>query len=185
MTEERGHWAWYASDGGEVYRVGPCASRDEVIAEATDEELGGAWWRLRGPDGLLRDGFFATADEAIDSHDGGEDLEPVMAVSFEICEAENPPLLLSDWFPDADWLLDHAEDQVADSDRVASECDEPPYFEGITPAQKADLEQSIKAAVNQWQDRHGLVFKVRTFAQMRNEETVTVILPPKDPAPGG
>lgn len=160
MDKENKHWAWWASDGGEVYRVGPYASRKEVIKQAIAEELG--WHEV--PQEPSAEGAALTP--------------PVLRLSFQICEAENPPLRLSDWLPDADYLLDHAEDQVADSDRVASECDEPPYFEGITPAQRADLEQSIKAAVNQWQERHGLVFTVRTFADMRNEETVTVILPP-------
>lgn len=37
-TTER--WAWWASSDGEFYRIGPCATRAEVIAEAVSDEVG-------------------------------------------------------------------------------------------------------------------------------------------------
>ncbi len=40
QTISRGDWGWYASADEEHYTVGPFATREDVIAEAKDEELG-------------------------------------------------------------------------------------------------------------------------------------------------
>lgn len=92
-------WAWWAGrDEDGIMTVGPCASREEVIAEAVGE------------------GSFE------DDGDGDGPLH-----SFHICEALQRPLRLADWI-DADRTLERAEESLADSDRVSCEHDDGPWF---------------------------------------------------------
>lgn len=48
MGEDRKDWPWWASDNGEMFGVGPCATREEAIAEAVFNEIGA------GDDGSYR-----------------------------------------------------------------------------------------------------------------------------------
>ena len=93
-------------------------------------------------------------------------------IGVHVCEARKDPLRLANWIMEVDELLEHAEESVADSDR-ASEYDDPPFFD-CTKDQKADLEQRIKAACDDWQTAHGLVFKTWTFSSSRNHEHIVV-----------
>lgn len=93
-------------------------------------------------------------------------------LGVHVCEARKDPLRLCDWIGDADELLERAEESLGDSDR-ASEHDDPPYFD-CTKDQQADLENRIKAACNDWQTAHGLVFTTWTFSASRNHEYVVV-----------
>lgn len=72
--DPKSYWGWYAGANEEWCTIGPCSSRDEVIAEATDEVLGefqdGDTWKL----------------------------------GFHICEANKPPLRLADWIGADDLL---------------------------------------------------------------------------------
>jgi len=77
-------------------------------------------------------------------------------------------------------MLETAEDNIADSDRVNYEYgDEGPFF-GCTPEQERDLEERIKRACDEWQEEHGLVFKSNTFSASRNREYVVVAHPNHD-----
>ena len=93
--------------------------------------------------------------------------------AFDICEAKQDPLKVSDWI-DADRILEWAEEQVGDSDRICFEFDEPPYFP-VKPEQEKDLTERIKRACDEWQAAHGLVFKVSTFSAARSHETIPEI----------
>lgn len=72
--EPKSYWGWWAGANEEWCTIGPCSSRDQVIAEATDEVLGefqdGDTWKL----------------------------------GFHICEANKPPLRLADWIGADDLL---------------------------------------------------------------------------------
>jgi hypothetical protein len=90
--------------------------------------------------------------------------------AFDICEAKQDPLKVSDWI-DADRMLEWAEEQVEDSERVCWEFDDPPYFP-VKPDQEKDLVERIKRACDEWQEAHCLVFTVSTFSAVRNHETI-------------
>lgn len=94
--------------------------------------------------------------------------------AFTITRARQDPLRLAEWI-DTERMLDRAEDQLADSDRLGEFDDDPPFFEA-TPQQKADLEKRVKRACDEWQAAHGLVFKVRTFSAMDNKERVPALV---------
>lgn len=131
----------------------------------TDEE-----WCTVGPE----DSREAIIQAATNDSLGENDDDNSWKLSFHIVEARQDPLRLADWI-EADDLLDRAEDNVADSDRVTSEYDDGPYFE-CTSDQKRDLRERIERACDEWQAAHGLVFTCRTFSHTRNNEHVVVDL---------
>lgn len=140
-------WSWWASfDGGEYFPIGPCATREDAIDEAQADGCG-----QREIDGKWFD-------------------------CFTVAEGRQDPLMLSNWILDDDELLQRADEQLSDSDRVCSEFDEGPYFE-CSGDQMADLGKRIKAACDEWQKAHNLTFTVHTFSAMRNMETVKIELP--------
>lgn len=158
MTDEGEGWAWYASgDGGEFFMVGPCATREDAIAEAIADRLG--------------------ETEDVDEETG----EPAWFLCFEIAECRNRPVPLADWIG-AERLLERADEEICDSDRRGSEFDDDTVFD-VTPEQSADLISRIRRACDEWQAAHGLVFTVNTFEAMRKSETVKHRLP-KEPANG-
>lgn len=123
------------------------------------------WYIAQDKDSDRWIGNHKTREEAIEHGRIEYDGEP-----FYVVEANNPPLRLSDWV-DVDDVLDRAEDAVADSDRVCYEFDEPPYFEMLAE-QKKDLEKRLTKAIDEWQDAHGLKFRVYTFDFMSNPERI-------------
>lgn len=139
-------YKWYASRDEEYCTVGPCDTREQAIAEAIDDCMG----EYEADDGSYR-------------------------LSFYIMEAKNEPLKLSDWI-DVDRMLEDADEKVGDSDRVAYEYDEPPYFEFDGKLYK-DLEARIKKACDDWQTEHNLVFRVTTFSHVRGTEHINVEAP--------
>lgn len=92
-------WNWFAGDGSEVYRVGPCATRDDAIAEAVENQLG------------------ADQDEY-----GG------WVAHFDVVEACNDPLRLAVWI-DVEAMIERAEERLYDSSRLSSEIDEGTIFD--------------------------------------------------------
>lgn len=138
-------WQWWAGAGEEWLTVGPEDTREAIISTATNGRLGEF------------------------EHDGGG-----WNLSFYIVEERKDPLRLADWIHACD-LIGHAEDCLADSDRVASEFDEGPWFTCSTP-QKKDLQERINRACDEWQEAHGLIFSCATFSHTRNEEHVIVEL---------
>lgn len=93
-------------------------------------------------------------------------------IGVHVCEARKDSLKLSDWIGAIDDILEQADERVSDSDR-SSEHDDLPYFD-CTQDQQVDLEARIKAACDEWQAAHGLVFKTWTFSASRKHEHVVV-----------
>lgn len=126
-----------------------------------------AWYAGTSEDGVFPIGPHATRDDAI---------AEAREYGWEQCvvaEATNPPVKLSGYLCDVEDLLERADERLLESDRVNYEFDEDGVFT-VTTAQAADLASSLRAAADDWQRRHGLVFKVRTFAAMRSEENVAL-----------
>lgn len=152
-----------------------------VLDEAAKPDPGGPamregwqWWAGTN-DEWFTYGPFATRQEALDEalSDG---VEGVFLV-----EALNPPLRLADWV-EAYRLLERAEEVISDSDRVAAENDDGPFFE-CTPEQEKDLKARIERACDDWQAAHGLVFTCKTFDRQRNNEYVPLPAPPEPTVP--
>ena len=102
-----------------------------------------------------------TMVEAQCDYDGG---------SFWVGEAKNPPVRLADWIG-ARYILDRADESLYDNDRVSAEFDDS-VFACSNKEEEADLIARLKAACDEWQAAHSLVFKTRTFEQMRNVEFI-------------
>jgi hypothetical protein len=153
MTNDNKGWVWWAGDSDEWLSSGPHATREEAIAEATGECIG------------------EFQDEKDDSK---------WKLGFHIVEARQDPLRLADWIR-ADTLLERADEDISDSDRISSEHEEGPWFEA-TPEQEADLAARVKAACDEWQAAHGLTFKTQTFSATRNREYVVVDHPANEEA---
>lgn len=122
------------------------------------------WFAGQGGE-YFSSGPHATREEAIEAGRGEWGSE-----AFEIIEATQPPLKLSDWF-DVDRALEDAEESLSDSDRYCDEFDHGPVFE-IKTDQEKDLRERIAKAIDEWQAAHSLVFTVHTFASSRNHETI-------------
>ena len=122
------------------------------------------WYHAAYDDSESWHGACATREEAIAEGKAEHDS------SFYICSASSPPLRLADWI-NADQVLEQAEEQLFESDRVASECDDGPWFE-VTPDQRRDLVERLQRACDEWQAAHGLVFTCRTFEHMSPPERI-------------
>ena len=116
----QGNWKWWAGSDEEWMSIGPCDTREEVIADATSERMG----------------------EFQDEHDGEWKL------GFHITEARQDPLRIADWI-EADRLLERADESLCDSDRVSYEHEDGPWFD-VTIEQGKDLEERIKRACDEW-----------------------------------
>lgn len=136
-------WQWYSGRDGETYQFGPYANKADAVREAQDDACG----EFQDDDGVWK-------------------------VGVHVCEATNPPIRLADWVG-ADRLIERAEDDLVDSDRVGHDFDEGPFF-SCTAAQENDLLSAIKVACDEWQARNGLVFTCNTFLNMRNQEYLVV-----------
>ena len=145
MSEQKHtpEWQWWGGADEEVCIYGPCATRDEVIAEAVSDRMG----EFQAEDGSWK-------------------------IGVHVCEARKDPLRLADWIDDAEYQLERADERVSDSDR-ASENDDDGYF-GCSTEQAKDLERRLKAACDDWQAAHGLVFNTWTFSASRKHEYVVV-----------
>lgn len=115
----------------------------------------------------------AVIDEAVSDGSGEFQAEDgSWRVGVHICEARKDPLMLADYLMDIDDLVERADEAVSDSDR-ASENQDGAYFD-CTTEQPSDLEKRIKAACDEWQTAHNLVFQTWTFSASRNHEHVVV-----------
>ncbi|SKA19964.1 hypothetical protein [Consotaella salsifontis] len=137
------------------------------------------WWAGYDEETMLW-GPFDTKEEAVNAgreDAGGEfqDADGVWKVGVHVVEARNDPLRLADWI-DVECLIERAEEDLSESDRTGYEGDEGPYFE-CSHEQEVDLASRIKAACDEWQAAHGLVFTCRTSSAMRNDEYVVVSHP--------
>lgn len=136
-------WKWWAGTNDEVMTYGPHDTREDAIREAQEDRIGEF-----------------------------QDYDGTWKIGCHVVEARQDPLRLADWI-DAEWLLERAEESLADSDRVGCDGDEGPWFE-CAPEQEKDLADRIARACNEWQAAHGLKFSCMTFSAMRNAEYVAV-----------
>ncbi len=137
-------YKWYGGHNEEVCVYGPCDTKEEVIAEAIDDRMG-----------------------EFEDEDGN------WKIGVHLVEARNDPIRLSEWIA-ADRLIEQAEEDLYESDRVDSEYDSYGPILKCTPEQEKDLEARVKESVDRWQEHHGLVFTVRTFSHTRNHDYVAV-----------
>lgn len=140
-------WQWWAGRDEEWLTVGPCPTRQCAIDE------------------MVADGCAECLDESQDP--------PVWVNTFTVVEARQDPLRIADWI-DADSILERAEENLADSDRVGCENDDGPWFE-VSKEQESDLEARLRRACDEWQAAHGLRFESMTFSHTRNQEVVTAL----------
>lgn len=145
MPETDNGWEWWAGTQEEWMTIGPCATRDDAIAE------------------MVHDGAGEWLDDSVDP--------PVWRNSFYVIEARQDPLRVADWV-DADWIIEKAEENLSNSDRVGAENDDGPWFE-CSKELEADLAARLKKACDDWQRDHGLVFTCQTFSHSRNCEQIT------------
>lgn len=142
-------WKWWGGYNEEICVYGPCDTKEEVIAEAIDDRMG----EFQDEDGNWK-------------------------IGVHVAEARNDPIRLADWI-EADRLLERADEDIYESDRVSSDYDDCGPIISCTHEQEKDLQDRIKAACDEWQAAHGLVFTVCTFSHTRNHEYVVV--PHPDP----
>lgn len=142
-------WRWWGSTNEENFTYGPCKTRDEVIDEAIADRMGEF-----------------------------QDENGTWMIGVHICEARQDPLRVADWIGTEE-LLEHAEETLADSDRVAYEYDEGPWFECSTEQAK-DFQARINAACDEWQKAHNLVFVPRTFSDTRSLKFIAVPYPAQE-----
>lgn len=150
MTHERDHpcpgeWNWWASyDGGEHMQIGPCATRDQALDE------------------LKQDGGGAYLD-----NDGVWRLQGVI----EECRENHVDLAR---FFNADRWLEDAGEHMDDNDCGSDEDGDRHPLEEITKEQQADLEASVRAAMRDWQKRHGLKLRSYWFVETRGREDICI-----------
>jgi hypothetical protein len=94
---------------------------------------------------------------------------------FFVVEALEWNIDLSLHFDAADWI----EEQFEDTDEHC-DIDGRRPVDDITKEQTADLQAVVRAAIREWQVRHGLPLRSWVFAATRNEE-VLAIEPPEKP----
>lgn len=118
-------------------------------------------WYAGSSEGVFEYGPFDTREDAIDA----ALCEGLDAFCFVI-EAYKIPLKLSGYVHAVN-ILEHAD---ACAEEFSNESGDA-IFE-VSSAQQADLDASLKATVDAWQARHGVVFMPCVFTRSRNEELV-------------
>jgi len=86
---------WWASDNGEDYRVGPCASRDEAIQTAQDEDCGYDY-DFNEKSGHHKVTFCVALCESGDATEDDEDYAPAEGIPFRSVENEEWLTFLAD-----------------------------------------------------------------------------------------
>lgn len=132
-------------------------------------------WKTVGPEPTREAVIQAATDDCIGET---KDENGNWVLAFEIIEARQDPLRLADWCR-FDELIERANDDLSDSDRVAAEYDDGPWIEP-NGEQEKNLIERLKKACDDWQEAHGLVFKTRTFSHSRNTEDIVVPHPTPD-----
>ena len=141
---EPDQWGWWAGCNEEWLAVGPCSTRQHAIDEMVDYGSGEYLDKTQDP--------------------------PVWMNAFYIVEAKQDPLRIADWIG-VDWILERADEALADSGRVSCEYDDGPWFDA-TKEQELDLANRLKRACDEWQIAHALKFTSNTFSHSRNSEKV-------------
>ncbi|MGY6705889.1 hypothetical protein [Roseinatronobacter sp.] len=86
-----------------------------------------------------------------------------------IVEAKKPENIALSGYFDADHFLERAEENAYDS-HADPEGDAPVF--DATPDQREDLQAVVRAAIDQWQAKHSLVFSGFLFSAARNQEWI-------------
>lgn len=141
----------------------------EAQAEAqTTSELpsddGWRWYAGGAEDAEFWEGPFTTRDKAIAAG------LLVYRNGMHVAEGRNPPVRIADYAP-IDRFREICGEELLNSDRVSYEFDDESVFD-CTPEQEKDLQERLRRACDDWQQAHGLVFTVRTIAEMRGGEDV-------------
>lgn len=130
------------------------------------------WWAGADEEAMTI-GPCASRDEAVelakDEHLGEcQDDSGEWALSFHVVEALENNIDLSKRFDAADWIGRECEQDGYEGVNGEHPADD------ITPEQKADLQTAVRAAIREWQVRHGLRMRTWQFAATRNEEHVKI-----------
>lgn len=126
MKDDEYGWSWWVGYDEERYHT-ECATRDEAVRIASEEQYGGYIVEARKPD-LKISRFF-------DGESFAEDAEE------EACE-------------------EHGDPETGD-----------PVFD-LTPDQIKDLQATVRAAIDAWQEKHCLTFTGFMFSETRNHEHI-------------
>ena len=120
------------------------------------------WW-AGGSEEIYTVGPCDTREEAIEcaKFEIGED-------GFYILEACQDPMQIADFIPEADTILEWTEDHYQDSGLSGE--DEVGF--DVPDDLVLDLDRRIKAAAQEWQEAHNLVFKPWSFTAQRNAEYI-------------
>lgn len=145
-------WKWWASDDEERYTIGPCDTRDEVIKEAIDSELG-AW--------------------GTGNHDDPH------RCTFYITEAKHDPIDLSKHL-NLDLMIDHMCESLDEEHGDPDGYTQP--SEQLKPEDMADLKISIESAVKRWQERRCIKINPFMFSDCRNREQIEHVYPQEQAA---
>lgn len=113
-------------------------------------------WYSGSNDEEFHNGPFDTREEAVDALDG---------YGGFVIEARKDDLRLSSYFH-AETLLEGAEEDAYDLS------DEGDLIFDISDDQECDLQARVRAAIDTWQDAHGLRFVPFLFTASRNEERI-------------
>ena len=86
-----------------------------------------------------------------------------------IIEAKKPENILLSAYFDVSRFIEDAEENAYD-DHADEEGDSPVF--DVTPEHITDLQAMVKAAIDEWQSKHGLVFQGFKFSASRNGEWI-------------
>jgi hypothetical protein len=140
-----GEWAWYASyDGGENMQIGPCETREIALDELRQDG---------GGDHIDNDGVWRCRGVVMECRENNVDL--------------------ARFFDTERWLEDAGE-RMDDNDCGGDEDGERHPLLEISDEQQADLEASVRAAIRDWQKRHGLKLRSYWFMETRNSEDISI-----------
>lgn len=143
-----GEWHWWASyDGGEHMTIGPAETRDQLVQMVEDDRCG----EYQTEDGTWR-------------------------IKADIGEYRQNHQDLARWF-DAERFIEDAAERMDDDACGSDEDGERHPVEEISKEQEADLEASVRAAIREWQSRHGLKLRSYWFYESRNEERLDIAHP--------
>jgi len=138
---------WYASHDQENYTIGPCDSREAVIEQAVNDDLG----LRQGPEGHWD------------------------RLTFHILEATQDPIDLSNHLDEdsvIEGLCESVDENHGDPDGARCLLED-----AWNTEQEEDLRDRLRKAIAEWQAHHAIVVRPWTFTRTRNAETVDVQVP--------
>jgi len=159
---EPSEWKWYAGTDGERFGVGPCDTREALIAEALAERLG------------------EERDVETDPVTG-DFVRTQLRCRFWVLEAiPYGAIELAEYFDAMEWFGNLENGALSD----LSDPDGDPMLDHITKAQGADLTAKVAAVIRQWQADHKIEATAWSFAASRGAERVDLLAPPRVAAEG-